>query len=98
MALKAKVYTPILLQSSESSILTECHIYRVVVCILQHYPQAATWLLTGTIHFDRSANSRIMPSWMPVSAKLKAAALTDAFLHVVSNGDQYFIQTSTESK
>ena len=59
--------------------------------LLEYYKlhAAATWLLTGTIHFDRSPNSRTMPSWMPMSAKLKAAPDTDAFFHVFSNGDQY---------
>ncbi|KAG7373353.1 hypothetical protein IV203_034077 [Nitzschia inconspicua] len=62
-----------------------------VLELLEHYnlKAAATWLLTGTIHFDRSANSRIMPSWMPISAKSKANSDTDVLLHVVSNGDQY---------
>ena len=51
---------------------------------------AASWLLTGTTHFDRSANSRLLPSFMPVSAKIKAAIDTDTHLHVIANGDQYF--------
>lgn len=53
---------------------------------------AASWLLTGTIAFDRSANSRLLPSWMPASAKINAALDTDTHLHVVSNGDQYFTE------
>ena len=51
--------------------------------------QAASWLLTGGVQFDRSANSKILPPWMPVSAKREAALNSDAFLHLVANGDQY---------
>eukprot|EP00980_Cylindrotheca_fusiformis_P028887 scaffold22668_cov161-Cylindrotheca_fusiformis.AAC.4 len=61
--------------------------------LLGHYglQGAASWLLTGTVHFDRSANSRLLPSWMPVSAKVKAAiGDADTYLHVIANGDQYF--------
>lgn len=52
--------------------------------------QAASWLLTGGVHFERSFNSKILPPWMPVSAKKEAALNSDAFLHLVANGDQYF--------
>jgi hypothetical protein len=60
--------------------------------LLNHYnlKAAASWLLTGTTNFDRSANSRLLPSFMPVSAKIKAAIDTDTHLHVIANGDQYF--------
>jgi hypothetical protein len=51
---------------------------------------AASWLLTGTVHFDRAANSRLLPGWMPVSAKVKASIDADSQLHVIANGDQYF--------
>ena len=59
--------------------------------LLSHYNlhQAASWLLTGSVHFDRAANSKILPPWMPVSAKRKAAVNADAYLHLVANGDQY---------
>jgi hypothetical protein len=61
--------------------------------LLGHYKleAAASWLLTGTVNFDRSANSRLLPAWMPVSAKVKAAmGDADTYLHVIANGDQYF--------
>lgn len=51
--------------------------------------QAASWLLTGGVQFYRSANTKILPPWMPVSAKRAAALDSDAFLHLVTNGDQY---------
>lgn len=51
---------------------------------------AASWLLTGSTSFDRSANSRILPPFMPVTAKIKAAIDADTHLHVIANGDQYF--------
>lgn len=59
--------------------------------ILNRYglQQANSWLLTGTARFDRSTNSRIIPSWLPLAPKVKGAVNSDAFLHVVSNGDQY---------
>jgi hypothetical protein len=62
--------------------------------LLDHYNlgAAASWLLTGTVHFDRSANSRIMPTWMPVSAKMKASRDSDTHLHILSSGDQYFTE------
>jgi hypothetical protein len=50
---------------------------------------AASWLLTGRVQFDRSTNTKILPPWMPVSAKQEAAFNADALLHLVSNGDQY---------
>ena len=64
MALKASVYTPILLQPSEeeSSSFMESHIYRVVDCMLQH-PQAASrdfrgWTLycltLGSVPWEKS--------------------------------------------
>jgi hypothetical protein len=53
---------------------------------------AATWLLTGTVRFDRSSNTRIMPSWLPLAPKVKGAVNSDAFLHVVSSGDQYLTE------
>ena len=60
--------------------------------LLQFYnlKAAASWLLTGTTRFDRSANSRLLPAWMPISAKVKAAVDADTNLHVIANGDQYF--------
>lgn len=51
--------------------------------------QAASWLLTGGVQFSRSANSKILPPWMPISVKREAAINSDAFLHLVANGDQY---------
>jgi hypothetical protein len=62
--------------------------------LLNHYnlKAAASWLLTGTVDFDRSANSRLLPSWMPVSAKIKASIDADTHLHVIANGDQYFTE------
>jgi hypothetical protein len=51
---------------------------------------AASWLLTGTPRFNRSANSRLLPAWMPVSAKVMGAIDSDTNLHAIANGDQYF--------
>ena len=50
---------------------------------------AASWLLTGTVNFERSANCEILPSWLPVFAKSKGAMNSDAMLHLLSNGDSY---------
>ena len=51
---------------------------------------ASSWLLTGTVTFDRTANSTILPPWLPVASKSVGGLHSDAFLHVISNGDQYF--------
>ena len=51
----------------------------------------ASWLLTGTTRFERDSPSKVLPSWMPVSTKSVAALNPDAQLHVISNGDQYFM-------
>jgi hypothetical protein len=51
---------------------------------------AASWLLTGTLRFDRAANSRLLPAWMPISAKVKGAADSNTNLHAIASGDQYF--------
>ena len=63
-----------------------------VFCLLDFYDLqgAASWLLTGTSRFNRSANSRLLPAWMPVSAKVKGAVDSDSNLHAIANGDQYF--------
>jgi hypothetical protein len=60
--------------------------------LLEYYDlkPAASWLLTGTVHFDRCSNSRLLPPWMPATAKVRGALSADTHLHVVSNGDQYF--------
>ena len=62
--------------------------------LLEHYDlkSAASWLLTGTISFDRSANSRLLPSYLPVNVKTKAAFNTDTHLHLIANGDQYLTE------
>jgi hypothetical protein len=52
--------------------------------------QAASWLLTGTTLFDRSANTKILPPWLPTAPKGSASLNTDAFLHVLASGDPYF--------
>lgn len=52
--------------------------------------QASSWLLTGTVPFDRGATSKILPPWLPVAPKAKAALNSNGFLHVISSGDQYF--------
>lgn len=59
--------------------------------MLQRYglQQAASYLLTGTVSFDRSANTGILPPWLPIAPKAKAALNCDAFLHVIANGDEY---------
>jgi hypothetical protein len=63
-----------------------------VFAILRKYglTHASSWLLTGSVSFDRGANSKILPPWLPVASKATGSRNTDAFLHVVSNGDQYF--------
>jgi hypothetical protein len=60
--------------------------------ILRHYGllDAASWLLTGTVKFDRSVNSRLLPPWLPIGPKSSGALNTDAILHLLSNGDSYF--------
>ena len=50
----------------------------------------ASWLLTGSCGFERAANSRVLPPWMPVNSKAAAALNRDAYLHIIANGDQYF--------
>ena len=50
----------------------------------------SSWLLTGNSRFDRNANSKVLPSWMPIANKSFAAINSDATLHVISTGDQYF--------
>jgi hypothetical protein len=52
--------------------------------------QAASWLLTGAVQFNRSANSTILPHWLPVAPKARGALNSDGFLHLIANGDQYF--------
>jgi hypothetical protein len=58
--------------------------------LLNHYnlKAAVSWLF----NFNRSANSRLLPSWMPVLAKIKASIDADTHLHVIANGDQYFTE------
>jgi hypothetical protein len=60
--------------------------------ILRRYglKQAASWLLTGTVQFDRSTNSKILPHWLPIASKARGALNSDGFLHLIANGDQYF--------
>ncbi|GKY97024.1 hypothetical protein MPSEU_000661200 [Mayamaea pseudoterrestris] len=53
---------------------------------------AASWLLTGTSQFDRSASSKILPPWLPIAPKAKACLNADAFLHVLASGDPYFAE------
>jgi hypothetical protein len=62
--------------------------------LLEYYnlKPAASWLLTGIVDFDRSANSRLLPSHLPVTAKMKAAFDTDTHLHLIANGDQYLTE------
>jgi hypothetical protein len=50
----------------------------------------ASWLLTGICCFERAANSKVLPPWIPVHSKAAAAFNRDAYLHIISNGDQYF--------
>jgi hypothetical protein len=60
--------------------------------LLEHYglKHAGSWLLTGTVKFDRLTNTRLLPPWVPVGPKSAGAFNADAFLHVISNGDSYF--------
>eukprot|EP00537_Pseudo-nitzschia_pungens_P005976 CAMPEP_0172360890 /NCGR_PEP_ID=MMETSP1060-20121228/4819_1 /TAXON_ID=37318 /ORGANISM="Pseudo-nitzschia pungens, Strain cf. cingulata" /LENGTH=2771 /DNA_ID=CAMNT_0013082989 /DNA_START=94 /DNA_END=8409 /DNA_ORIENTATION=+ len=62
--------------------------------LLEYYnlKSAASWLLTGTISFDRSANSRLLPPYLPITAKTKAALDADTHLHLIASGDQYFTE------
>ena len=62
--------------------------------LLDYYnlKSAASWLLTGTISFDRSANSRLLPMHLPITAQVKAALDTDTHLHLIANGDQYLTE------
>ena len=50
----------------------------------------SSWLLTGSTRFDRKSHSKIMPLWMPMPAKSVASMHSDANLHLLANGDQYF--------
>jgi hypothetical protein len=50
----------------------------------------ASWLLTGSCLFERAANSKVLPPWIPVHSKADAALNKDAYLHIIANGDQYF--------
>lgn len=50
---------------------------------------ASTWLLTGTVQFERTSNSRILSPWLSVAQKMKSGFSSDTLLHLVSNGDQY---------
>jgi len=50
---------------------------------------AASWLLTGTVQFDRAANTTLLPPWLPITSRTRAAFNSDAVLHVLSSGDQY---------
>ena len=60
--------------------------------ILKHYElvEAASWLLTGTIKFDKSASTRLLPPWLPIAPKSMGALNSDAILHLLANGDTYF--------
>jgi hypothetical protein len=60
--------------------------------LLSHHglTHAASYLLTGTPSFDRSANATLLPKWMPLSAKMKGSMDADASLQLIANGDQYF--------
>eukprot|EP00536_Pseudo-nitzschia_multiseries_P007798 jgi/Psemu1/256590/estExt_Genewise1Plus.C_1870025 len=62
--------------------------------LLEYYnlKSAASWLLTGTIGFDRSANSRLLPPYLPITAKTMAALDADTHLHLIASGDQYFTE------
>eukprot|EP00522_Entomoneis_paludosa_P008904 CAMPEP_0172451960 /NCGR_PEP_ID=MMETSP1065-20121228/9758_1 /TAXON_ID=265537 /ORGANISM="Amphiprora paludosa, Strain CCMP125" /LENGTH=3022 /DNA_ID=CAMNT_0013203931 /DNA_START=83 /DNA_END=9152 /DNA_ORIENTATION=- len=51
---------------------------------------AASWLLTGTVQFDRTANTTLLPPWLPLTSRTRAAFNSDAVLQLLSNGDQYF--------
>ena len=53
---------------------------------------AASWLLTGTVKFDRSVNCEILPAWLPVFAKSKGAINADAMLHLLTNGDSFLLE------
>lgn len=59
--------------------------------VLGHYGlnHAASWLLTGNVQIDRSANTTLLPPWLPVSSRIRGALNSDTLLHILSNGDQY---------
>ena len=60
--------------------------------ILRKYKlkHAASWLLTGTVKFDRSTNTTVLPPWLPIGPKSQGVLNSDAMLHVIANGDTYF--------
>ena len=49
---------------------------------------AASWLLTGTVQFDRSANTTLLPPWLPVTSRVQGALNADGIMHVLASGDQ----------
>jgi hypothetical protein len=51
---------------------------------------ASTWLLTGTVQFQRNSNSRVLSPWLSVAQKMKGGFSSDTLLHLISNGDQYY--------
>jgi hypothetical protein len=51
---------------------------------------AANWLLTGTVLFDRAANTKVLPPWLPIAPKSMGVLNADAFMHVAASGDPYF--------
>ena len=60
--------------------------------ILRNYEliDAASWLLTGTVKFDKSANTKLLPPWLPIASKSLGALNSDAILQLLANGDTYF--------
>lgn len=63
-----------------------------VFAMLQKYglKDAASWLLTGITKFDRASNTKILPPWLPIASKSMGASNSDAFLHLIASGDEYF--------
>eukprot|EP00548_Thalassiothrix_antarctica_P010032 CAMPEP_0194158238 /NCGR_PEP_ID=MMETSP0152-20130528/75267_1 /TAXON_ID=1049557 /ORGANISM="Thalassiothrix antarctica, Strain L6-D1" /LENGTH=1319 /DNA_ID=CAMNT_0038867331 /DNA_START=220 /DNA_END=4179 /DNA_ORIENTATION=- len=68
--------------------LTQHAIEMVSAHGLQH---PASWLLAGTSQFERNSQSKILPSWIPMSTKALASPDPDSHLHVLSHGEQYFM-------
>lgn len=54
--------------------------------------EANSWLLTGSVNFGRSANSNVLPPFVPIGPKVNPSFPCDTFLHLVtSGGDSYLL-------
>jgi hypothetical protein len=53
------------------------------------FHDAASWLLSGSVKFERNCNSRILPPWLPMTTKMGDSLDTDMLFHVLTTGDSY---------